>query len=238
MTDEHHGLMNAPLLSGHDFLIDYQNNEIALWKDDAGQSWRGYTHAKLDWARRRSLLSLLFLYTRRDKFVSKCPEQVGIVGIKLPHIETTLPRIAALVAPCPMTFVYCVREPTLVLSSNWEMPWVSTSDDQLFADSVLQQYVNSLAAFRAIKATNIRTIIWKTPSMKGDDSTRNQAFLQELGLDHAMGDYQKNAPPVVDEWPHERRRHATSISDDVIRAFSAAEVVQDFRREFGLPEPL
>jgi hypothetical protein len=73
--------------------------------------------------------------------------------------------------------------------------------------------------------------------MKGDDLTRNQAFLQEFGLDRTMGDYQKNAPPVVDEWPRERRRHATSISDDVVRAFSEAEVVQDFRRDFGLPDP-
>jgi hypothetical protein len=191
----------------------------------------------LDWARWRSLLSLLFLYTRRDKFVAKRPEQIGVVGLKLPHIETTLPRIAALIAPCPMTFVYCVREPTLVLSSNWEMPWVSTNDGRLFADSVLQQYANSLAAFRAIKATEIRTIIWKTPSTQGDNTSRNREFMSELGLVREMGDYQINASPVVDEWPHERRRQAAPISDVVVRAFSAAAAVRDFRREFELPDP-
>ncbi len=237
MLDEHHGLLNDQLLSGHEYLVDYQNSEIDLWKSATGRGWRNYNSSELDRVRRRALLSLLFLYTRRDKFVDKSPREIAVVGIKLPHIEATVSRIAALAAPCPVTFVYCVREPTLVLSSNWEMPWVSTGDGQLFAQNMVQQYATSLAAFRALRQANIRTIIWRTPDTSGDEGSRYQAFLRELGLVQEMGCYQKTALAVVDEWPRTRRRRVAPLDDGIIRAFSAADAVQEFRREFGLPEP-
>lgn len=237
MTDEHHSLLNEQILSGYEYLVDYQNSEIALWKSDAGRSWRNYKLTELDWARRRWLLSLLFLHTRREKFAGKFPERVAVIGVKLPHIENTVPRIVPLVAPCPVTFVYCVREPTLVLSSNWEMPWVSSSDARMFADNMLQQYASSLAAFRTVRKTNIKTVIWRTPDTAGDDGASRQTFLSELDLVTQLGSHQDTAIPVVDEWPRERRRRVAPIGDAVLKAFSESDAVQEFRREFELPSP-
>lgn len=236
MTDEHHGLLNDRFLSAHEFLIDYQNSEIDVWRSDSGRSWRDFTLPELDWARRRELLSLLFLYTRPSKFIGKTPEELGVIGIKLPHIENTLLRMKALVAPCPVTFIYCVREPIRVLTSNWEMPWVSTIDSQQFANGMLPQYADSLAAFRAITEAKVRTVVWRTPD-SADNGNLRQDFIDELDLGGAMGCYQASATQVVDEWPPERRRQAPPIGDEVIRAFSSADAVREFRRVFQLPEP-
>jgi len=237
MTDEHHGLMNEQLLSAQDFLSDYQRNEIALWRDGAGRSWRGYALPELDWSRRRWLLSLLFLYTRRDKFLGKSPRQVTVVGAKLPHAERVVPRLAHLLAPCPVSFVYCVREPTRVLSSNWQMPWVSGTDSEQFVAGMIQQYGTSLSAFRAVREAKVSTVVWKTPDTPADAGAIARPFLDQLGLAEELGCYQNAAIPVVDEWPPERRRPAVPIPVSVMRAFSESPVVQAFRREFGLAEP-
>jgi hypothetical protein len=237
MTDEHHGLMNEQLLSAQDFLSDYQRNEVGLWQDEAGRSWRGYALPELERSRRRWLLSLLFLYTRRDKFLAKSPGRIAVVGAKLPHVERFVPRLAALFAPCPVSFVYCVREPTRVLSSNWQMPWVSGADSEQFVAGMIQQYAASLSAFRTVREADIPTVVWKTPDTPGDFDANGQSFLDKLGLAEHLGGYRSAAIPVIDEWPPERRRRAAAIADPAMRAFSESPAVRAFRSEFGLTEP-
>ncbi|MBL8339067.1 MAG: sulfotransferase [Rhodoferax sp.] len=237
MLDEHHGLIQESFLSAQEFLLQYRRDELAVWTDAAGRSWRDYDGAQLDWLRQRSLLALLFLCTRPGKFAGKEAAQLGVVGFKLPHLERTVARVARLLAPLSVHFVYCVREPLQVLQSNWQMPWVGGADTAAFGNGIAQQYGVSLAAYRAARDAGIRTVVWRTPERPTSDMREADAFLAELGLAAQLGPRAVDAVPVIDEWPAERRRTAVPLPEEVLIRFSQSAEVQAFRREFGLAEP-
>lgn len=237
MLDEHHGLINEAFLAAQEFLVQYRSDELGVWTDPAGRSWRDYDGQQLDWLRQRSLLALLFLCTRPGKFTGKDAAQLGVVGFKLPHLERTVARVARLLAPRPVHFVYCVREPLQVLQSNWQMPWVGGADTAAFGAGIAQQYGVSLAAYRAARDAGIRTLVWHTPERPSADRREADAFLAALDLDRQLGPRAQDPVPVIDEWPAERRRVAPPMPADVLQRFSASDEVRAFRQEFGLAEP-
>lgn len=237
MLDEHHGLIQDAFLSAQEFLQQYRSDELGVWTDAAGRSWRDYDGMQLDWLRQRSLLALLFLCTRPGKFAGKVPEQLGVVGFKLPHLERTVARVARLLAPLPVHFVYCVREPLQVLQSNWQMPWVGGNDSAAFGAGIAQQYGVSLAAYRSARNAGIRTVVWRTPDRPAADLREADAFLQALDLGAQLGPRVQDPVPVIDEWPAERRRAAPALPLEVLRSFTASAEVRAFRQEFGLVEP-
>ena len=237
MLDEHHGLIQDAFLSVQEFLAQYHSDELGMWTDASGRGWREYNGMQLDWLRQRSLLALLFLCTRPGKFVDKAADQLGVVGFKLPHLERTVARVARLLVPLPVHFVYCVREPLQVLQSNWQMPWVAGADPAAFVGGITQQYAVSLAAFRSARDAGIRTVVWHTPERPASDTRDIDAFLERLALGPQLGPRAHEPVPVVDEWPTERRRVTPPLPPDMLRSFSESAEVREFRVEFGMVTP-
>lgn len=237
MLDEHHGLIQDAFLSAQEFLVQYRSDELGVWTDAAGRSWREYNGMQLDWLRQRSLLALLFLCTRPGKFAGKSADQLGVVGFKLPHLERTVARVARLLAPLPVHFVYCVREPLQVLQSNWQMPWVAGADAAAFGVGIAQQYAVSLAAYRSARDAGIRTLVWHTPERPASDTRETDAFLERLALGPQLGPRAHDPVPVVDEWPAERRRVTPPLPPQVLRSFSESAEVREIRHEFGMAMP-
>lgn len=223
-----------PLLSG-DFLMQlrrdrlYAKSQLDIWADSAGLDWRNFSRRDYLNANLFVFLVTLAAYTKKSKFKEKDPGKLSLLATKLPFIEETYLQIREelLYYGIETHFVYCVREPVASLSSNWQMPWISSIDPEEFAIEYLKDLNRSLSAMENIPSHE--SSVWMTPQSREFPNEGDVGFDQKVRS--WIGDF-SNRPVYSDEWPIERR-HLRKLPEHVIRDFSDSNVVRRFREKFG-----
>lgn len=224
VADEFHGLSDSGYLNSLKFLNSYPDIETNVWVDECGLSWRELSRSDLHERAHILQLATLLAYTRPSKFAGKDPTAISHFGVKLPSIENAFPQLEPLLSKNPIPFIYCARNPTDILFSHWQMPWVTEDNPKRFAESVLADLRRSIDSFRAIARSGSPVFIWKTP-ISYEGVIQAAHF---LNLARSI----PTRLAVVDEWPRERRRTISPISDVILADFSVHEIVQEYRAQF------
>lgn len=183
------------------------SSEQSIWSDNAGMTWRGMNGAQYAAAARDTFANTLLNFTNPAKFVGRSAGMVRKLGVKVPRSEGAVGFVREIMAPIPVRFVYCAREPRDVLRSNWQMPWTTGEDDSVFAASIAKSYEESMEHLA---------------SLSGYEVFRT-------GVDKRSGNDVR-----FDHWPAPLRRQVAPIRAEVEQAFSQSPPVVRFREIMGL----
>jgi hypothetical protein len=228
--DEYHPIKSEEFLNQLERDRSYGCQQRKIWTDSSGRDWRGFNTDDYLNACLSVLLLTLREYTKKEKFKYKDLSKVCVLATKLPHIEDAYCRIRDELSNYGVEthFIYCVRDPVASLSSNWQMPWVTTDDPAVFARSYLSYLENSLRAMENIPSSECS--VWITPQnqeMRNDPRARVQV---DNKIKSWVGSL--NSKPVYsDEWPKERRV-LRQLPENIIHEFSASGIAKRFREKF------
>lgn len=228
VTDECAAINDNGYIETFNMLSQYGKDEVALWNDENHRGWRGFSQDDLELARLASFISTFMYYTRRNKFQLKTPQKINCIGFKYPGIENKINiiRNSFETSITEVLFIYCARDPVMVLKSNWQMPWTKYTDPYDFAKYIANYYEISMSQFIDIKA---RKMVWKTDLWR-DKNSENIKLLNsfiELGS-------RQDGSSVIDEWPLYRRRSIKDIPNDVVKFFSDLPPIQEYRNYFKI----